>query len=170
MRDRLIKLLQKRSCFYNKCKGSCSNCDYVPIEDVDFDSLADYLLANGVIVPLCKVGDIIWVKDYERNCEIQKAEIIAILKNRYGTYIRYEYPAFRGQVYARNVEYIGKDVFLTKEEAEKALKECEPICDYIKTDWNDCCECSAKDHCAKYNERSEIIGELLGEVIGETKN
>lgn len=45
-----------------------------------------------------------------------------------------------------------------------------PICDYTKTDWNDCCECSAKDYCAKYNERSEIIGDLLGEVIGEIKN
>lgn len=50
------------------------------------------------------------------------------------------------------------------------LNNGEPICDYTKTDWNDCCECSAKDHCAKYNERSEIIGELLGEVIGEIKN
>lgn len=86
------------------------------------DFFVDKLLANGVVVPPCKVGDIIWVKDYERNCEIQKAEIIAILKNRYGMYIRYEFPAFRGRVYARNVEYIGKDVFLTKEEAERALK------------------------------------------------
>lgn len=46
----------------------------------------------------------------------------------------------------------------------------EPICDYTKTDWNDCCECSAKDYCDKYNERSEIIREMLGEVIGEIKN
>ena len=50
------------------------------------------------------------------------------------------------------------------------LNNGEPLCDYTKTDWNDCCECSAKDYCDKYNERSEIIGELLGEVIGEIKN
>ena len=108
MRDRLIELLSNVPTDYAGNRG--------------IGVVADYLLENGVIVPPCKVGDIIWVKDYERNCEIQKAEIIAILKNRYGMYIRYEYPAFRGRVYARNVEYIGKDVFLTKEEAERALK------------------------------------------------
>lgn len=62
---------------------------------------------------------------------------------------------------------LNKTVFLTREEAERALKNAEPICDYTKTDWNDCCECSAKDYCDKYNERSEIIGDLLGEIKNE---
>ena len=85
--------------------------------------MADFLIANGVIVPPCKVGDIVWVKDFERCCVIQEAEIIEIVQNKYGTYIRYEYPAFRGRIYARSIEYIGKTVFLTKEQAEQALKE-----------------------------------------------
>lgn len=118
MRDRLIKILREP---IPEIKGY-NDIGVTRLSIVDAEKAADRLLANGVIVPPCKVGDIIWVKDYERNCEMQKAEIIAILKNRYGMYIRYEYPAFRGRVYARNVEYIGKDVFLTKEEAERALK------------------------------------------------
>lgn len=51
--------------------------------------------------------------------------------------------------------------------AWRELKSGEPICDYTKTDWNDCCECAAKDYCDKYNERSEIINELLGEIKNE---
>ncbi len=82
----------------------------------------DKLLANGVIVSPCKVGDIVWVKDFEKCCVIQEAEIIEIVQNKYGTHIRYEYPAFRGRIYARSIEYIGKTVFLTREEAEQALK------------------------------------------------
>lgn len=130
MRDRLVELFKKIekepaiTCPAYKTDKTCKDCKYSINDSLcnHIERQVDYLLANGVVALPCKVGDIIWVKDYERNCEIQKAEIIAILKNRYGTYIRYEYPAFRGQVYARNVEYIGKDVFLTKEEAERALK------------------------------------------------
>lgn len=83
--------------------------------------IADYLLANGVIVPPCKVGDIIWIKNFERDPKIQEAEVTRIMTNKYGTYICYEYPAFRGREYVKVIKYIGKTVFLTKKEAEEAL-------------------------------------------------
>lgn len=85
------------------------------------EQIADYLLANGIIVPPCKVGDIIWVKDFKRCCVIEEAEITEIVQNKYGTYIRYEYPALRGRIYARSIEYIGKTVFLAKNQAQEAL-------------------------------------------------
>ena len=48
MRDRLIKLL-------NTDMGGCDG-DYA-------EELADYLIANGVIVPPCKVGDTVFILD-----------------------------------------------------------------------------------------------------------
>ncbi|MBQ7976574.1 MAG: hypothetical protein IJ300_12890 [Clostridia bacterium] len=51
MRDRLIELIEYADA---NIPGFC-------IEG-DFHVLADYLLANGVIVPPCKVGDRVWTK------------------------------------------------------------------------------------------------------------
>ena len=99
----------------------------------DFNSLeliADHLLANGVIVPPCKVGDIVYalwgiptetkyivycaevkkISQYERNCRLT-------------TVFEIEPIEFRGRRKEYRLEDFGKTVFLTKEEAEKALKE-----------------------------------------------
>lgn len=115
-RERLIELM-------NNAELACLEFSKMhPYEKSLTDFTTDYLLANGVIVPPCKVGDTVWVKDFERCCVIQEAEITEIVQNKCGTYIRYEYPAFRGRIYARSIEYIGKTVFLAKEEAEQALK------------------------------------------------
>lgn len=72
------------------------------------EHLADYLLANGVIVLPCKVGDTVYQIDAERVFESQVEAII------YAT----DSIAFDERV-------IGKTVFLTREEAERALKERE---------------------------------------------
>lgn len=55
-RDRLIEIIEQhcllrtdtKMCMADKTVGSCSEC------------LADHLLANGVIVPPCKVGDTVY--------------------------------------------------------------------------------------------------------------
>lgn len=74
--------------------------------------LADYLLEHGVIVPPCKVGDMVY-----RVTTLQKEELIFenIIK-------RVIYDA--GDC-AFDERAIGKTVFLTREEAEQALKERE---------------------------------------------
>lgn len=78
--------------------------------------VADYLLSSGVIVPPCKVGDKVYVFANEiRQKEIQKIEIG---KNGYMALV------FGTTIYD-NINQIGKTVFLTREEAEKALKERE---------------------------------------------
>ena len=74
--------------------------------------LADHLLSNGVIVPPCKVGDkIYW---YNMGGEIVEADVRKIM---------YAARHPHGFEYDIGFEDFGKTVFLTKEEAEKALKE-----------------------------------------------
>ena len=72
------------------------------------EPLVDYLLKNGVIVPPCKIGDKVYQTD--------------------GVYI-YESTINKVIYDAPNIAFdetaIGKSLFLTKEEAEKALKESE---------------------------------------------
>ena len=84
--------------------------------------IADHLIANGVIVPPCKVGDKAF---FIVNGKIYRATV---------RYLRWEHHKSRG-VYTEmaadinplssviaSFDDIGKTVFLTREEAEAALK------------------------------------------------
>ena len=68
--------------------------------------LADYLIANGVIVPPCKVGDTIYQTDGVRIYTSTINKVIFMTEN-----IVFDEQA------------INNSIFLTREEAEKALKE-----------------------------------------------
>lgn len=70
------------------------------------DYLADYLLEHGVIVLPCKVGDTVYQIDTERVFESKVKAIVYDTNN-----------------IAFGERAIGKTVFLSREEAEKALKE-----------------------------------------------
>ncbi len=82
--------------------------------------IADHLLENGVIVPPCKVGDKVYWKTLDNR--IVGGKIVKSFKK------------FRVQVDS-DLEFsfddfeLGNVIFLTREEAEKALKESE-----VKTD------------------------------------
>ena len=82
--------------------------------------IADYLLANGVIVPPCKVGDTLYdisefVADYA--CpEMYEIKDNMMSFEKYKGEYRFTYDCC--YIYP---EEIGKTVFLTREEAEKAL-------------------------------------------------
>ena len=112
-RDRLIEILK------------------VPIHpkiDVDpAEVVADYLLANGVIVPPCKVGDTVYVisRYYAGDWEVYKCEIDTITIYENNTFISCVANDVRfGKInFGLNVSEIGKTVFLTKEQAEEKLKE-----------------------------------------------
>ena len=78
--------------------------------------LSDYLLANGVIVPPCKLGDTVW---FIRNNEIIETCVEKIILKHGGLYIK----LCCNSMYETTCNSIGKTVFLTREEAEKALKE-----------------------------------------------
>ena len=77
-------------------KGGALNCT----------KLADYLLEHGVIVLPCKVGDTLY-------CESAIKGHITYLKAPDLEWI------------FENREIFGKEIFLTREEAERALKEHE---------------------------------------------
>ena len=122
MRDRLIELLDEAKYKALETMGSLNN---------GFGAwYADYLLAEGVIVPPCKVGDVVYMP-----WRWQGVEGIAILTVEYiinsevgmcvGTDLtsddeEYLYTYNNGEFYFSD---FGKTVFLTREEAEKALAE-----------------------------------------------
>ena len=84
---------------------------------------ADYLLANGVIVPPCKVGDMVW---YELYGKIESAVVYSCVGafKKYGVEITdANAKSSDGLEVTFNGKCIGKTVFLTKEEAEQKLKE-----------------------------------------------
>ena len=80
------------------------------------DYLADYLLEHGVIVPHCKVRQTVW---FIRNKEIIETCVEKIILKHGGLYIK----LCCNSMYETTCNSIGKTVFLTREEAEKALKE-----------------------------------------------
>ena len=81
--------------------------------------IAEYLIANGVILPPCKVGDdIYWIERETNKVRCEKNSIMAVCY--YGSN---EFKIITDE--DSLPEDIGTDYsFLSKEEAEKALKEC----------------------------------------------
>ena len=111
MRDRLIELISQVQ-YMGGLEGQ----------------LADHLLANGVIVPPCKVGDKVYYHKAELN-ETCPTKVIEIHNNYYTPsmplWITIEYES---KLVGRQVEKMASEVFVmlckpTAEEAEKALKE-----------------------------------------------
>ena len=81
------------------------------------DYLADYLLEHGVIVPPCKVGDMVY----------RPSDCLGVVQFVIISFNIYESEMFFTDD-SENIIYlsdIGKTVFLTSEEAERALKERE---------------------------------------------
>ena len=89
------------------------------------DYLADYLLEHGVIVLPCKVGDRVYEITGRKTVSVYKVRAIRV--ELFGLFI--EWDIVEGFVWQSlsgiNADEIGKTVFLTREEAERALKERE---------------------------------------------
>ena len=98
--------------------------DCVFISRRDAEDLADKLIdANGVIVPPCKVGDTVY--DIDGFPKIGEAEVETITtdgQEMSSVVVNPQKPFHRWFV---NWKDINKTVFLTREEAEKALKEAQ---------------------------------------------
>ena len=128
MRDRLIKLIRKGVNYEITPENFI-----IPTSDI----LADYLLANGVIVPPCKVGNVVYATKgcfylphatQIKSNAIITCEIIAIKETKKGKFLLLK-PLIEEAFNMRSANdwfsflAIGKTVFLTKEEAEAKLKE-----------------------------------------------
>ena len=124
MRDRLIELIN----FAHNGVGAMKNRHKTVAEIV-----ADYLLENGVIVPPCKVGTTVYriVKLYgDKTPIIVEGEVFEIALTHENVEIKKRFYFLekdgnkiinRYSLWCEFDEF-GKTVFLTKEEAENALK------------------------------------------------
>ena len=114
MRERLIKFI--KNSLIKHIDKSCLLAE----------NIADDLLADGIIVPPCKVGDIVWVA----NKSVGKAffnRVVCIIfgASRNKNTIVVEYRNTYGETSRREFKWtqFGKQVFFSREEAEAALKE-----------------------------------------------
>lgn len=84
--------------------------------------IADYLLANGVIVPPCKVGDKIYmlVTRKTHSFVFEEGKKMLRVDNQH-TFIKQTYLTRLN--FFKVLDDFGKTVFLTKEQAEEKLKE-----------------------------------------------
>ena len=114
MRDRLIELIRQSHCveiwdYYND----------KPISPCPYEQLADYLLANGVIVPKFNVGDTVWYITGIHLTIVKSAIVEEIIINCNGVsdlFVTSDTGSFENSV----------DIFYkTKEQAEQVLKERE---------------------------------------------
>lgn len=113
MRDRLIELLKKYGM------------------RVNMSTLADYLLANGIICLPCKVGDKVYIVK-SRTSDDKNLYIIEDVVKR----IVFDKSEDTGFIHSR-IEFFNtssvsdwlfQNIFLTREEAEAKLKEREEKC------------------------------------------
>lgn len=117
MRERLIGLLRDT---FNYTKGVCIDFD----EAVEIN--ADHLLANGVIVLPVAVGKMVYdigeflECDYHPQMYEFDAEYITLYRDGKDKELTF---SIDGMDY--KYSDFGKTVFLTREEAEKALKEAK---------------------------------------------
>lgn len=114
MRDRLIELLDSKQ---HQGNSTETGVNYI------FNSeLADFLLANGVIVPPFKVGTHVYVLRSKtsngKNLYLREEQIDHYRIFRERAYMCF----FSDRISVPNYLW-GKTVFLTREEAEKALAE-----------------------------------------------
>ena len=118
-RERLVKLLKNDSC---ESPMLCDpNCKYANLERCYEERTADYLLANGVVVlPVDIIGNTLWFINCDDNIVCDKIDGITI-SDRHDVYIFLQNSG--DEPY--ELSDIGKFLFYTREEAEKALKECE---------------------------------------------
>ena len=97
----------------------------ISASSVILEEYAEELLANGVIVPPCKVGaEIFGVfdNDDEQRKEIYEGKVLCFSldkNNLLWARMRYK----NGLTYWHTIDDFGKTVFLTKEEAETELKK-----------------------------------------------
>lgn len=115
-RERLIELLEDYT------EGLSAR----DLHKADFsEKFADYLLANGVIIPPCKVGDVVYVLITSHTSQgyIDKSEITGLIFGRNHDTLQF----LDGSIYTiwdkKYEEHFGKTVFLTNEEAEVALNK-----------------------------------------------
>lgn len=90
-------------------------------------SQADYILENGAILPPCRLGQTVYLlEDWGYRREIKEKEIGVIVIKGTNDFSKEFWEDVYGGVFGTFAD-VGKTIFLTKEEAEQALKEREKV-------------------------------------------
>ena len=118
MKYRLIRLIKIGKITF------CDVCDFkesIKCVNCENELIAEYLLSNGVIVPPCKVGDKLYYFGYRANggktekyIKEETIEMISIDSHSIYAHIP--------RALLIDLADLGKSVFLTREEAEWAMK------------------------------------------------
>lgn len=103
-RDMLIELIDKK-----QYQGNATETGANYIQNSE---LADYLIANGVIVSPCNVGKMVLVLNKDR-----------VPDDDYRMNFHDEWVLCEVRFQLSMINQIGKTVFITREEAEKALQK-----------------------------------------------
>jgi hypothetical protein len=118
MRDRLIEILREPTPiirWYDLVGESRMSI-------VDAERYADHLLKNGVIVPPCKVGDTLYVLVGEPSQTIAEFHVRTVVFGEVHDVIGLTNKSVITIWDKRWYDLFGKIIFLTREEAEQALK------------------------------------------------
>lgn len=113
MRDRLIELLNEATFGVNVH----TLADHLKKETIE--AVADHLLANGVVVPPCKVSTKIYFAGLDSG-ECLSGELMSFCLDAAHLWFNCKYDC--GLNYWHPIEDFETRVFLTREEAEQALK------------------------------------------------
>lgn len=128
-RLKLAELLDYAGRDWEAYLDECHESEIQPVDTYD-DYVADCLLANGVIVPPVKIGQMVYIPwNYDGTNGIAFSEVTRIIIDGTGSYAitdlcsdddgfleKYNYGKF-------DFADFGKTVFLTRKGAEKALAE-----------------------------------------------
>lgn len=116
-RERLIELLGT-----TLWGNLCDHCgaDKGSEKEKVLESTADYLLANGVILPPCKVGqEVYFINTFFSLVDDPLKEKVCGMKT-YSDNMKFTFVTASQRCF--DEDKLGKTVFLTREEAERALK------------------------------------------------
>lgn len=87
-------------------------------KNLSTEKIADYLIQNGVVLLPCKVGDVVYrimTSPHTKIKSIKETKVCRIAVDADGIYLFCQHCAATKSV-------LGKNVFLTAEEAKRALK------------------------------------------------
>lgn len=124
-KERLVELI-------SKC--CAKNLNMVQLLGFEKLLIADYLLANGVIVPPVKVGDVVYSYCSDFGVILPYVVVnfhVGFLGKNNNNYQYWEAKCYADETDELldeidfDIDEIGKTVFLTREEAEAKLKECK---------------------------------------------
>lgn len=125
MRDRLIQLISNAD---EECKHSkdCKSCSGYGKGSLCMNyHIADYLINNGVVVLPCKVGDktFLLLEKVTGGYDIIESECVRIIENKYSRIFSMAFDCEEiGNTLEFHLEDFERWVFLTREDAERALK------------------------------------------------